>query len=179
MPVLPPRSDYWRTSFYFLASPGVPSEIALSTLLRSPWCSFPSTSFLSATFRRLLYLSFTFAIYPSRSVMDIPRLDIPLIPEISSTLTHLIPACPFTTLFHTALSTLAVDLVHGMLLTSHCRIDFIMSTYLKSEHSQFYSQHRNTCRFRVSNHTFSCWHLCRVQLLHQLCVHIPYFSCMF
>ena len=107
------RSSIRNRSFNFSAASIGPCKHAFIPFpfLNPPYfssCSSSSTLRLSAPFYLFSAISFTFAMYPLLSPVDSSSFLFRPIPFhiFSTSLSHLIPACPFVTLFHTAPSTI-------------------------------------------------------------------------
>ena len=152
---LPPPFDYWYTSFFFLAGPGLPYEITVSAFSRSPLGRVNTFLFLSLLLTHhisssvlppspcLLALAFPFFLSFLLLLFCTPQTCLwtvlllgprPLsFHAFSTTLSHLIPARPFVIFSHTVLSAMADNLCSGMFLTLFERSEFLIATCKKKK----------------------------------------------
>ena len=79
----------------------------------------------------------------------------------STTLYHLIPARPFVTFSHTALSAMAGNLFFGLLLTLCCHFDILTSLFVSSGYILTYANPIPSFRFWSGRKNHSC--LCEIE----------------
>ena len=201
--LLPPLG-HWYTSFFFLAGPGPPHEIAVSAFSRrvigpcsyvfidipflitpcvSPSHSRVSPYLLALALPRLLSFLLRLSCIPETSLRTSCLLGflLTLFHSFSTTPPHLTPARPSVTLLpYSSMSYIAGNLFFGMPLTLYCHFNFLTALFVSSGY--ILNSVLNAVLLVVLGHAtcfFSCCHLYCFQLFYELRAPFPQFSCIF